>query len=171
MSVARQERKSHWVEAVAATIVAAGLVLLGISLAPAPSRAATTERVVTNRHTGLAIHGFDPVAYFVDGAPSLGRTGLEHRFAGTSWRFRNEGNRAAFAAAPNIYMPRFGGHDPIAAARGAGTAGHPGLWVIADKQLYLFYSSETRAQFVDDPEQAIDAAERHWPEISRTLTR
>jgi hypothetical protein len=68
-------------------------------------------------------------------------------------------------------MPRFGGHDPIAAARGAGTAGHPGLWVIADKQLYLFYSSETRAQFVDDPEQAIDAAERHWPEISRTLTR
>ena len=80
--------------------MAAGLVLLGIGLAPAPSRAATTERVVTNRHTGLAIDGFDPVAYFVDGAPSSGRADLEFRFAGATWRFRNEGNRAAFAAAP-----------------------------------------------------------------------
>ena len=62
--------------------------------------AATTERVVVNRHTGLAIDGFDPVAYFVDGAPKHGRAELELRSGGATWRFRNEGNRAAFAARP-----------------------------------------------------------------------
>jgi hypothetical protein len=169
MSATRQERKSHWLKAVAAAILAAGLILLGLGLAPPPSRAATTERVVANRHTGLAIHGFDPVAYFVDGAPSLGRAGLEYRFAGVSWRFRNEGNRAAFAADPRVYMPRFGGHDPVAAGRGAGTPGHPGLWVIVENRLYLFHSAEARAVFMENSAEAIDAAERHWPEVLRTL--
>ena len=37
--------------------------------------AATTERVVTDRHTGLAISGFDPVAYFTDAVPRLGLVG------------------------------------------------------------------------------------------------
>ena len=169
MSAARQERKSDGVAAVAAALVSAGLILVGLGLAPAPSRAATTERVVANRHTGLALHGFDPVAYFVDGAPSLGRAGLEYRFAGVTWRFRNEGNRSAFAADPDVYMPRFGGHDPMAAARGAGTPGHPRLWLIADERLYLFYSAEARTEFVQGPEQAIDAAERQWPEVLLTL--
>jgi hypothetical protein len=154
---------------VAAAVVAAGLILMGLVLSPVSSRAATTERVVANRHTGLAIDGFDPVAYFVDGEPRPGRASQEYRFAGASWRFRNEGNRAAFAADPQVYMPRFGGHDPIAAGRGVGAAGHPRLWVIAEKRLYLFYSAEARAQFVRDPAQAIDAADRHWPDVLRTL--
>jgi hypothetical protein len=125
--------------------------------------------VVVNRHTGLALHGFDPVAYFVDQAPVLGRAGLEYRFAGATWRFRNEGNRAAFAAAPDVYMPQFGGHDPVAAGRGAGTPGHPGLWVIAENRLYLFYSLQARAVFLDDPAEAIDAAEQQWPQVLQTL--
>jgi YHS domain-containing protein len=151
-----------------ATIVAA-LTLAGLGLAAAPLRAATTERVVVNRHTGLAIDGYDPVAYFTDGAASLGRTRFEWRHAGATWRFRNEGNRAAFAADPEVYMPRFGGYDPIATARGVAVPGHPSLWLIAEGRLYLFYSDEARAQFADDPEQAIDAAERHWLEVVETL--
>jgi hypothetical protein len=169
MSAARQERKPNWVAAIAAAILAAGLILLGLGVAPVTSRAATTEWVVTNRHSGLAIHGFDPVSYFVDGAPSLGKPALEYRFSGATWRFRNDGNRAAFAADPEVYMPRFGGHDPIAAARGTGTPGHPMLWVIAESRLYLFYSERARSAFIDDSAQAIGAAERHWPEILQML--
>ena len=33
------------------------------------ARAATTERVVVNRYSGVAIEGFDPVAYFADARP------------------------------------------------------------------------------------------------------
>ena len=35
------------------------------------------------------------------------------------------GNRAAFAANPDIYMPRFGGYDPLGVARGVAVAGNP----------------------------------------------
>ena len=75
------------------------------------------------RHTGLAISGFDPVAYFTDGKPVFGRPDLELSLGGAVWRFRNVGNRAAFADHPEIYRPRFGGYDPVAVARGALGAG------------------------------------------------
>ena len=163
MTVARQERKSRQFGAVL------GAILLAVGLAPGAIKAAITDRIVTNRHTGLAIDGFDPVAYFVDAAPKVGHAGLEFRHAGTTWRFINEGNKAAFAAAPETYMPRFGGHDPMAVARGAATPGHPKLWHIAGNRLYLFYSAQAQAAFAENPERAIEAADRHWPEVLRSL--
>jgi len=165
MTAARQERKPARCAAFFAALAGAWV------LASIPARAATTEWVVTNRYTGLAIDGYDPVAYFVEAAPKEGRAELEFRSGGAVWRFLNEGNRAAFAAAPKVYTPRFGGHDPIALARGAATPGHPALWLIVEQRLYLFYSTEARAAFARDPEAAIEAAERHWPAVQRTLVR
>jgi hypothetical protein len=49
------------------------------------------------------------------------------------------------------------------------TPGHPRLWLIAEKRLYLFYSAASRAAFVENPDRAVDAAERHWPEVLHTL--
>ena len=152
MTAARQERKSRRAGGDLGGIVGLADGLSAVfGLVPRPIGAATTERVVINRYTGLAIDGFDPVAYFVDAAPKIGRAELELRYAGATWRFRNEGNRAAFAADPDVYMPRFGGYDPIAVARGAATPGHPELWLIAGKRLYLFYSAEARAAFIANP--------------------
>ena len=86
------------------------------------------------------------------------------------WRFRNEGNRAAFIANPEVYMPRFGGYDPVAVARGASALGHAELWTIAEERLYLFYTAAARDAFADDPDAAIGAAERVWPAVLRTLS-
>jgi hypothetical protein len=166
MTAARQERKSRRIRTVGAALLRAALASAAAGVAVFPASVPGSEYVVVNRHTGLAIDGFDPVAYF-----EVGRADLELHHAGAVWRFRNEGNRAAFAANPEVYMPRFGGHDPIAAARGAGTPGHPRLWLVASGGLYLFYSAEARAAFAANPDRAIDSAIRHWPEVERTLTR
>jgi hypothetical protein len=173
MTAARQERKpARWGPLFTTLCGALLLATIGAAgVASIPVRAATTEWVVTNRYTGLAIDGFDPVAYFVEAAPKEGRAELEFRSDGAVWRFLNEGNRAAFAAAPEVYSPRFGGHDPMALVRGAATPGHPALWLIAEQRLYLFYSAEARAAFAGDPETAIEAAERNWPAVKRTLVR
>src|SRR5205814_1062288 len=78
-----------------------GLALCGgIAALPAP-RAAADEPIVVNVNTGLAISGFDPVAYFVDDGPKVGRPDMELSQGGAIWRFRNEGNRAAFTAHPD----------------------------------------------------------------------
>ena len=169
MTPARQERKLR--SAIVAALAGALGLMAAAGMVQTAIGAATTEMVVVNRYTGLAIDGFDPVAYFIDAAPKAGRGELELRYGGATWRFRNEGNRAAFAADPAVYTPRFGGHDPMAVARGAATPGHPELWLIAEKRLYLFYSAEARAAFERDPGSAIEAAERHWPEVARTLVR
>jgi hypothetical protein len=136
----------------------------------AKARAATTELVVIDHRTGLAIHGFDPVAYFVDGAARLGEEAFEHVHAGAVWRFRNEGNRAAFIADPDVYMPRFGGYDPMGIARGVAVAGNPRVWLIAGERLYLFYTGEARDAFASDLEQQTAAAERQWPTVQLTLS-
>ncbi len=95
-----------------------------------PAHAATTERVIVNRFTGLAIEGFDPVAYFADARAVAGLPDFEAFEAGAVWRFRNEGNRASFMAHPDIYGPQFGGYDPLDLARGVTVAGNPRFWLI-----------------------------------------
>lgn len=140
------------------------------SLPALPLRAATTEYVVTDRSSGLAIYGFDPVAYFTDARPSQGSGLFEYRHAGVVWRFRNLGNRAAFAANPEVYAPQFGGYDPVALGRGAAVAGDPRLWVIAGERLYLFQSPENKAAFLGEAERIAAAAAEAWPAVQRTLT-
>jgi hypothetical protein len=151
-------------------IAGCGVLLLACLLKPElPLRAATTEFVVVNRHTGLALSGFDPVAYFVDGAARLGRAEFEMSSAGAVWRFVNEGNLAAFAAAPETYTPQFGGYDPVAIARGASTPGHPLMFLLARGQLYLFYNAEARDAFAADPDNLRRAAEENWATVQRQL--
>jgi hypothetical protein len=126
-------------------------------------------RVVTDPKTGLAINGFDPVAYFTDAAPQPGRADMEYRTGDVVWRFRNGGNRAAFAEHPNVYAPQFGGYDPVAIARGASVPGHPLFWLVTGQRLYLFYSKEARAEFAAQPQGILSLAERRWPEVRRKL--
>ena len=149
---------------------AALLALLGVLAAGLPGQSATTEWVVTDRNSGLAIHGFDPVAYFVEGAPIQGRGEFEYRHAGVVWQFKNPGNKAAFAHDPEVYSPRFGGYDPIGLARGVPLAGDPRIWIIAGERLYLFQSQENRAAFAEDQGRAAEAADAAWPAIQRTLS-
>ena len=141
----------------------------GLACLPFAARAATTERVVVNRFTGLAIEGFDPVAYFTDARPELGLADFEASEAGAVWRFRNESDRAAFLAHPDIYGPQYGGYDPIDLARGVMVAGNPRFWLIFGQRLYLFGREQTRDAFAADPSRVLQGANRRWPELEQTL--
>jgi hypothetical protein len=146
-----------------------GLAALGFSGSEA--RAATTERVVVNRFTGLAIEGYDPVGYFVDARPEVGLEDFEASQAGAVWRFRNEGNRASFVAHPEVYGPQYGGYDPIDVARGVTVAGNPRFWLIAGQRLYLFSREESRDTFGADPEHVLREADARWPQLEQDLAQ
>ena len=154
----------------------AGAILVGTSLAALvlsglAAEAATTERVVVNRFTGLAIEGFDPVAYFVDARPVIGQEHFEASQAGAVWRFRNEGNRASFIAHPDIYGPQFGGYDPIDLARGVTVAGNPRFWLISGQRLYLFSREQSRNAFASDPSRFLPEASQRWPVLQQDLAQ
>jgi hypothetical protein len=135
------------------------------------AQASTTERVVVNRYTGLAIEGFDPVAYFVDARPVVGLPDFEASEAGAVWRFHNEGNRASFISHPKIYGPQFGGYDPIGLARGVTFAGNPRFWLVWGQRLYLFGREENRDAFAAAPERFLPQANLRWPELEQGLAQ
>jgi len=141
------------------------LTLPGASLL----RAATTERIVADILTGLAISGLDPVAYFTDGEPLAGRGDHELSYQGVVWRFRNAGNKAAFVAHPDVYMPRYGGYDAIAIGRGVAVPGNPLLWARVGDRIYLFYDERARDRFIADPHEAILIADNKWPSVMSGL--
>lgn len=138
-------------------------------LCAAPGWSIVGGPVVTDPQTGLAIDGFDPVAYFTDSAALPGRPEFEYRAAGVTWRFRNEANRTVFVDHPEIYAPQFGGYDPVAIGRGVSVAGHPKSWVISGERLFLFYDDKARSDFLSGPNNAFAAAQRRWPDVRRTL--
>jgi hypothetical protein len=142
-----------------------------LAFSPLAAQAATTERVIVNRYTGLAIEGFDPVAYFVDARAVIGLPEFEASQAGAVWRFRNEGNRASFVAHPDIYGPQFGGYDPVDLARGVTYAGNPRFWLIAGQRLYLFGREENRDVFAADPERFQREATSRWPALEQQLAQ
>ena len=133
--------------------------------------AAPADRLVVNPHTGLAISGFDPVAYFTRQQAVLGRPDLELTHNGAVWRFFNEGDRAAFAGHPDVYTPRFGGYDPVDVARGVTVAGNPWFWVVTGQRLYLFGFETNRDAFVVDPQKYLEKAQSRWPALEQGLAQ
>lgn len=121
-------------------------------------------------HTGLAIDGYDPVAFYTDGKPMPGSPDFEFQYAGAIWRFCNIGNREAFAARPDVYMPQFGGYDPLGVAHGVAVAGNPSVWSITGGRLFLFRDRERLAAFIADAARITSEAERKWPEVLHSLS-
>jgi hypothetical protein len=170
MTTARRKRKQY------RAIIAAGAVLLAyagllfvIAAAPPIARAAAAERIVVDWHTGLAIDGYDPVAFFTDGKPTEGSPDFELRYDNVVWRFANIGDRAAFAASPDVYMPQYGGYDPLGIAHGVAVAGNPTVWLIVGEKLFLFYDDNRRNKFAADPLRIVGPADRKWPSMLRKL--
>ncbi len=149
------------------TVFVAVLILFSLGLF-APSQSILSRGIAgsvafwAGSQNGFAIGGYDPVAYFVAGAPRKGVDGMELEWGGAFWRFANEGNRAAFMADPNVYSPLFGGHDPVAAGRGSPTEGNPHIWVIHNRRLMLFHSREFQALWEMDKEETLKLARGYW---------
>ena len=59
---------------------------------------------------GLAIKGYDAVAYFKLGKPVKGKSEFEHKWEGAKWRFSNPEHLNLFVADPQKYAPQYGGY-------------------------------------------------------------
>jgi YHS domain-containing protein len=127
----------------------------------APAR----DLVATDPMTGFAIRGFDPVAYFIHSEPRPGT--VEAEWGGVTWRFVNEGNRAAFLDAPQVYAPRFGGICALGMARGIEREADPHLWAIHRGQLYFFQTPVDRTIWLEQPDRFAAEGARHWRDFAQ----
>lgn len=112
---------------------------------------------------GLAIRGYDPVAYFTEGKPVEGLKEHEIEWRGAKWRFASAENRAKFEADPEAYAPQYGGHCAWAVANGYTASTVPEAWEIVDGKLYLNYSLGVRDTWRQDIPGNIRKGDANWP--------
>ena len=141
---------------------------LGLALMARADGLVTT--IVTDPLTGVAIDGYDPVSYFIDSEPHLGRPDFEYDWGGVPWYFESAANRDVFARNPDIYAPQYGGHCLMSLSRGYLSDGKPRLYAIEAMKLYFFYSSANRDAFLLSKSEAIAEAGKNWPKLSKDLS-
>lgn len=129
----------------------------------------TSEVIVKDQLTGLALGGVDPLSYFISERPFHGKPRFDLSFGGALWWFTNAGNRAAFEDAPDIYMPKFGGFGAMAVARGHLAEGRAQIWLVQNDQLLLFHSQANRVAWQQNPDELFERAMKQWPKLVQKL--
>ena len=115
---------------------------------------------------GVAIQGYDPVAYFTDSKPVKGDSRFEQTWNGATWRFASAEHRDAFKAAPEKFAPQFGGYCAYAVSQGHTANVDPeNAWKIVDGKLYLNYSVDVAKTWATDIPGFIRKAEGNWPKL------
>ena len=140
----------------------AALALPAAALLARPALAAKAPVFASD---GIAINGFDPVAYFTEGAPVKGDAGITSEWNGTTLRFASSANKATFDADPDTYAPRYGGYCAYAVSKGATAPTDPDAWTVHEGRLYLNFSTDVRAIWRQDIEGNIGRANANWPGV------
>ena len=138
--------------------------------APLPAIIGAAEIFAAERLSGVALRGFDPVAYFERGTAVAGRGEFEMVWGGAAWRFASAANREAFRTNPTAFAPRLGGYDAAAVADGRVVAAEPSIFALQGGRLYLFRHHDSRRAFLDDP-AATERAETRWLTLQRDLVQ
>jgi hypothetical protein len=136
--------------------------LLGL---PGPARAQAFPRSI-NHAGGVALAGFDAVAWFDERRPRRGNPAFLAEHAGVAWHFASAANLVRFEAAPAAHMPRFGGFCAYGVARGYKVDIDPEAWHIHAGSLYLNYDRGVQRQWQRDIPGFIARAEANWPGIA-----
>jgi YHS domain-containing protein len=114
----------------------------------------------------LMLYGYDAVAYFKQNDAVKGDPAIKAEHLGVTWRFASEANKQAFLAAPEQYMPQFGGYcsNGINYAIPGGGGGGRNTWRIYRGKLYVFGGQAARDQFEMDTELNLQRAHKYWNE-------
>jgi len=118
---------------------------------------------------GLAIKGYDPVAYFTMSKPVKGKKEFTVNYKGNKWALSSDVHKQAFLANPEAYLPQYGGFCAFAASKNSIAKTDPEAWTIHNNKLYLNYSKSVRSIWVKDKPGNIIKADGYWPELMKQV--
>jgi YHS domain-containing protein len=114
---------------------------------------------------GLAIQGYDPVAFFTQGKPVLGQAQFESTYKGARYRFASTEDKAMFDANPTKYEPQFGGYCAYAVSEGHTAPVKIEAFMIVNGRLLMQYDLDVKKTFEKDPQGRLQKADNNWPGI------
>jgi YHS domain-containing protein len=118
---------------------------------------------------GVTIKGYDPVAYFAENRAVPGNAAFTAQYEGATFRFASAEHRDLFLAAPEKYVPQYGGFCAYGTSQGYKAVIDPQAFSIVDGKLYLNYDQSVRANWVKDIPGYVSQADKRWPSVSQSV--
>ncbi|WP_426357915.1 YHS domain-containing (seleno)protein [Pseudocolwellia sp. HL-MZ19] len=113
----------------------------------------------------LAIQGYDPVSYFANANPTIGKANYTATYKGGIYRFSSEENRDTFKNSPSKYAPQYGGYCAFGVSMEKKFDTDPLAWKIVDNKLYLNLNKDVQKKWLTDVPGYLNSANENWPEI------
>jgi YHS domain-containing protein len=139
------------------------LALLLLSISVATPLLAQTKTLLNLDRTGVAIQGYDPVAFFTDHKPVRGKPGFATKRDGATYLFASQEHKDLFDKEPTKYEPVFGGYCAYGVSRNKLVEIDVDAFQIVDGRLLLQYSKGVRDDFNKDTKGNLTKAEANWP--------
>ena len=114
---------------------------------------------------GVAIKGYDPVAYFSDNGPVRGVPEFKYVWKSAEWRFASSDHLEMFKKDPEKYAPGYGGYCAYAISQGRTADIDPGAWTISEGKLYLNLDKDVQRLWEKDMQKYIRKADENWPRM------
>jgi len=148
------------------TVARRCVLVTALSLLPIGAAMAADEHYIKD---GVAIGGYDAVAFHTVGQPTPGASQFTAQYQGATWQFASAANRDRFAADPARYAPAYGGWCSAGASKGKKVPTKPEFFAVVDGQLYLNSSDAAHNKlFLGDTAATIRKGESHWKTIFAT---
>lgn len=139
------------------------ILILLIAVLSAASFAQTSKSAKhVNTENGLAIQGYDPVAYFENSKAVKGNKEITATFQEATYYFSTENNKTIFLKNPTQYIPQFGGYCAYGMSEGYEAPIKPEAFTIVDNKLYLNYNLKVKETWVKDQANRIQKANENW---------
>ncbi|MEM8627746.1 MAG: YHS domain-containing (seleno)protein [Pseudomonadota bacterium] len=161
-TILRRELTNFIAASVAILVIGAG----ALAVVSYPATAGGAPKHYTQIVPGVAVGGYDPVAYFTEGKARQGKADVTLKHEGVTFRFASTENRDTFKADPAKYIPQYGGHCAWAAAQGYAAKGDPRNWDVRGGKLYLNYNADIQSRWLKNPDGFISQADKKWPEVT-----
>ena len=121
-----------------------------------------------NETNGVAIDGFDPVAYITEQKAVKGSAEFSNVYKDSVFHFKSAANRDAFIAAPDKFAPQYAGYCAFGVSRGYKAAISSDAFTVVDGKLYLNYNGEVKAKWATDMPGYIGKADSNWAAVEKT---
>jgi hypothetical protein len=112
----------------------------------------------------LMLAGHDVVNYFTDKRHQLGSPQIKSVYKGVTFRFASAEHKRMFDAAPEKYIPQFGGYCTNGIVYGIPWGGDADVWEIFDGKLYIFGGRGSHDAFMLDVPRNMALANKYWNE-------
>jgi len=134
------------------------------SLALAIASHAEGQKLLVNKtKDGLALQGYDPVAYFTDNKPMKGNPKIKSSYEGANYYFASAEHKALFDASPAKYAPAYGGYCGYAASIDRLSPISPEWFQIEDGKLILQHNKKAFDKFNAELKSNVAKADQNWP--------